>query len=211
MPSIVYENCIICQSNNLIPFLSLKDHSISGEDFKLTQCENCNFIFTQNVPDENEAGKYYQSDSYVSHSDTSNGLIFKLYHLVRNIMLHRKFKILKDTPAKKTLLDVGSGTGYFLNYMKLKGFQTTGIEIDKSARELSISKFGLDVYPPDFLKKTSPKQKFGYITLWHVLEHLYNLDDYFKIFHDLLEDEGFLIIAIPNHKSFDAKRFTKIS
>lgn len=205
MSRIEIGTCAVCLSKDITSVMDVKDHSISGEMFTIGQCNQCGFRFTENPPSEASCGPYYQSEDYISHSDTSSGFVFKVYHIVRNLMLGRKYQLLQSLNTTKTLLDVGSGTGYFPNYMQAKGYKVVGVEIDDKARNYSIEKFGLTIYQPDDLKKGHIQEKFGYITLWHVLEHLYNLDDYLKLFAQHLNPDGYLIIALPNHHSFDAQ------
>ena len=207
MATILIKNCQVCGSSSLAPVLEVKDHSITKEKFELHKCVDCGFLFTQNPPAESDSGRYYQREDYISHSNTSKGLVSMMYHKVRDIMLGRKFNLLEALGTEKSLLDIGSGTGYFLNYMKQKGYLTSGIEIDDKAREFSIKQFGLDVNTPDHLKSGDIKQKFGYITLWHVLEHLYEPNTYLQTFHQMLDDNGYLIIAVPNHDCFEAKYY----
>lgn len=205
MARIEIKTCVACLSKDVQMYITLEDHSISKEKFNIAQCNQCGFKFTQDPPAEDDCGRYYQSDNYVSHSDTSEGLINKIYHIVRNVMLSRKFGLIRSLKSKKTLLDVGSGTGYFPHYMKVKGYEVTGIEVDDKARNYSITKFGLEVYTPDDFKSGKIKGTFGFITLWHVLEHLYEPDEYLQLFSKHLEEGGHLIIAVPNHDSYDAK------
>jgi 2-polyprenyl-3-methyl-5-hydroxy-6-metoxy-1,4-benzoquinol methylase len=207
MASISLKNCQVCQSSAIQAVTQIKDHSITKETFELHKCTECGFLFTQNAPEESESGRYYQSEDYISHSNTSKGLVSRLYHVVRDIMLGRKFGLVNSLGSKKNLLDVGSGTGYFLNFMKQRGYATFGIEIDEKAREFSKKQFGLDVNTPEYLKNGGINQKFGYITLWHVLEHLYDPNAYLQTFYNLLEDDGHLIIAVPNHACFEAKYY----
>ncbi len=203
----VHTTCIICKNDQFNTISEIKDHSISKENFELVECTSCHFRFTQNIPTEQACGEYYQSEDYISHSNTSKGIVFQLYHRVRSYMLDKKYDILAKLDANKSLLDVGSGTGYFLNHMKQKNFETHGIEVDDKARQMSIDQFELNVDTPEKLFDGSINSGFGYITLWHVLEHLYNPDQYFKAFHDLLSPNGYLIIAVPNHHSFDAGHY----
>jgi 2-polyprenyl-3-methyl-5-hydroxy-6-metoxy-1,4-benzoquinol methylase len=122
-------------------------------------------------------------------------------------MFFRKFSLIDSLSTNKNLLDIGSGTGYFLNYMKGKGYSTQGIEINESARKSSIENFGLQVDAPEKLFNGELEAKFGTITLWHVLEHLYNPDEYMETIKGRLADEGTLIIAVPNLDSFDETAF----
>lgn len=207
MGKINIDTCAVCLSKDVTTIMQIKDHSISGEMFNIAQCGQCGFRFTQDPPSEADCGPYYQSEDYVSHSDTSTGIIFKIYHIVRNVMLGRKYRLLESLQGEKTLLDVGSGTGYFPHFMQEKGYRVTGIEVDDKARNYSIDKFGLSVFRPDDLKNGLINETFGFITLWHVLEHLYQPDEYLQLFAKHLKSDGYLIIAVPNHLSYDAKKY----
>lgn len=201
------QHCVACQSKNIRKVMSVKDHSISGETFSVAQCSDCGFRFTEDPPVESECGTYYKSDNYVSHSDTSEGFINGIYHRVRRIMLDRKSDLIINLSPKKSLLDVGSGTGYFPAHMKEKGYDVKAIEVDDQARDYSIKKFGLNVFPPSALKEGEIKGPFSFITLWHVLEHLYDPDKYLLSFYQLLETDGHLIIAVPNHICADGQKY----
>lgn len=207
MEKLHYNNCPLCKSENFDSHMPIDDHSISKEHFKLCRCNDCNFIFTQDVPKEENAGPYYQSEDYISHSNTSKGIVNKLYHIVRDHMLSRKHKLIRSLHKGNKILDVGAGTGYFLNYMKQQGYQTLGIEVDADARVHGQKEFGLDIRSPKELKENSIKESFHIISLWHVLEHLYRPESYMQHFHRLLEDDGYLLIALPNANSYDAQHY----
>ena len=200
-------HCVACKSKNIRSVMSIKDHSISGEIFSVAQCSDCGFRFTDDPPVEAECGKYYKSENYVSHSDTTTGFINSVYHKVRQIMLDRKSSLLSSLSSKKTLLDVGSGTGYFPAHMKEKGYDVTAVEVDDEARKYSIKKFGLKVFPPSDLLGGKISGPFSFISLWHVLEHLYDPDEYMQRFNLLLERDGHLIVAVPNHLCADADKY----
>ena len=102
---------------------------MSKERFELKQCEQCHFVFTANAPSEKEIGPYYNSEEYVEHSDTTNGLIYSIYHVARRVMLNFKYRKIKRLNTGKKLLDIGSGSGYFMNHMKKNGYDVTGVEI----------------------------------------------------------------------------------
>ncbi|HET7896521.1 MAG TPA: class I SAM-dependent methyltransferase, partial [Flavisolibacter sp.] len=75
MSRIHYSHCPVCNSTNINPLLTVKDFSVSKEEFVVWQCAACALRFTQDVPDENTIGRYYQSPDYISHSNTSKGFI----------------------------------------------------------------------------------------------------------------------------------------
>ena len=204
---ISHKNCLVCGNDNFSEQLKLKDFSISKEDFELHRCENCQFIFTQNIPDQDTIGPYYQSEDYISHSDTKKGIINSLYHIVRGWMLKSKFNLIGRFSKQKTLLDVGCGTGYFLNFMKNKGYEVTGVEVDEVARNFGQQKFGVKILEPKIMLEGSIEDTYDTITMWHVLEHLHDPDAYFSSYKKLLNEDGILVIAVPNCDSFDAQYY----
>lgn len=203
---IVYRSCPNCGDANISKILCVKDYTVSGEEFEVWECENCTQRFTQNVPDQQNIEKYYQSENYISHSDTSKGLINNLYHKVRKKTLVQKRKLIEKTTGKSSgnILDVGSGTAAFLNEMKNAHWNCTGIEPDKNAREKALELYGLNLKDAEAVYSLSP-ESFNAITLWHVLEHVHNLHKYVEQLKNLLSKDGKLFIAVPNYTSADAK------
>jgi 2-polyprenyl-3-methyl-5-hydroxy-6-metoxy-1,4-benzoquinol methylase len=200
-------HCVACSSKEVSNIFTIQDHSISKLTFTIGECKKCGFRFTADPPDESECGRFYQSEDYISHSDTQKGIINYLYHRVRNIMLKRKAALCNRDGTSKKLLDLGSGTGYFVDYMKNAGYDAVGVEMDDQARKFSKQKFGIQVFEPSDLLNDKINGTFGYVTLWHVLEHLYNPDQYFQKMHSLLDSSGFLIIAVPNYLCHDASTY----
>ncbi|HEY1020226.1 MAG TPA: methyltransferase domain-containing protein [Sediminibacterium sp.] len=207
MPELIhYAHCPICGSAAVYPALSAKDYTVSGEQFEIWHCDDCTGRFTQRVPVLADIGPYYQSSSYVSHSDTEKGLVNRLYHLVRNYTLKSKRRLVQEVTGKETgtLLDVGAGTGAFSHTMLLAGWDVTALEPDDTARQNAKNKYGLDLSSPDQLFSL-PAHRFDAITMWHVLEHVHDLQGYLKQFHAILAPGGRLLIAVPNYTSYDAK------
>ncbi|HEX5624762.1 MAG TPA: class I SAM-dependent methyltransferase [Saprospiraceae bacterium] len=200
------QECPICGSKHFENIFTCKDHSISQQNFGLIRCRSCQFIMTSPRPAEAELGQYYASDQYISHSDTNKGLINKLYRQIRKITLRNKIRILKQHSSHLDLLDIGSGAGYFLNHARSSGYQVSGIEPDPDTRKRSIDLFNLEVWNEDQLDLW-PDAQFGMITLWHVLEHVSDLNRRLEQIHRLLKNDGLLVIAVPNCSSFDATHY----
>lgn len=208
MTVISHSNCPLCGSNKLQPYKKVKDYSISGESFELEKCGNCSFLFTQNAPDIETIGPYYESEDYISHSDTKKGIINRLYHIGRKYMLAQKRNavIHKSGISKGSLLDIGCGTGYFTEEMNKHGWKVAGVEQDPKAREFAIKNFGLNVSTPDnFLQNDGGTHDV--ISLWHVLEHLHEMDAFIQKIHASLKDNGTLVIALPNYTSYDGNYY----
>jgi 2-polyprenyl-3-methyl-5-hydroxy-6-metoxy-1,4-benzoquinol methylase len=206
---ITFEKCPLCSSKKIEMALATEDYSISKDAFEIFKCNDCSFHFTQNMPSPAAIGPYYKSDVYISHSDTKEGLVNRIYHSAREMMLRKKRNLIQQLTSGKKLLDIGSGTGYFLNSMKQNGYEVTGVEIDEAARNATLKNFGIKVNPPATLLEGKLKEKVDVITLWHVMEHLHDMDGYMQSMHDLLKPEGYLLIAVPNYTSFDAQYYGK--
>jgi 2-polyprenyl-3-methyl-5-hydroxy-6-metoxy-1,4-benzoquinol methylase len=200
--------CPLCSSEKIFLHFRCIDHFISKEVFVLYKCSACDFEFTQDYPDETVIGQYYESEDYISHSDTSKGLSNKLYRLARSIMLGQKKGIIQNVTGlnKGSLLDIGSGTGYFAGKMKKAGWLVKGIEINEKSRDFSISRFGLEIIGPEQIS-TLEANSFDCITLWHVLEHFHDPFKYATEIIRLLKPGGFCLIALPNCSSYDAKYY----
>jgi 2-polyprenyl-3-methyl-5-hydroxy-6-metoxy-1,4-benzoquinol methylase len=199
-------NCPICEGSKQIPFLTCKDYTVSKESFNLVSCGDCSFRYTQNPPTEKEAYRFYQSEDYVSHSSTKKGLINRLYNFVRSITLKQKVKIIKRYSKGKNLIDIGAGTGHFLNTAQKEGYNTVGFEPGKDAAQFAKDHFGIELLPTEKLFSCEEKSA-DIITMWHVLEHVYPLKNYIENIHRMLKDDGTLIIAVPNCASYDAEHY----
>lgn len=208
MNKLTIKNCPLCDSTRLERAMTCIDHYASSETFYLCRCEECGFLFTQDFPVEAEMGGYYETPDYISHSDTRKGLINKIYHSVRSYMLKRKARLTEREIHARSgrLLDIGTGTGYFADTMQRRGWQVAAIEKNAQARAFAKEHFNLDVAPDEALKEFSP-ESFDVITLWHVMEHLEHLNETWDKLNTLLTDKGVLIIAVPNHTSYDAKKY----
>ena len=188
-------------------YLKVKDHSVSRESFQLIKNSTYGYLETFPQPKADKLPNYYKTKDYISHTDAKRNLFEKIYHFVRSISLRKKLKLINSFNYKvKTLLDIGCGTGDFLKTAQKNDWNIVGIEPNESARQIANSKTNntvLDSHNIYGLKEHS----FNVITLWHVLEHLPNLNEHISLFKKLLKPDGTLIIAVPNYKSFDAKHY----
>ena len=187
-------------------FLTVKDYSVSKEVFDLYHDEEIDMLITYPQPSLSDLGKYYESVDYISHTDSKRSLFEKAYHFVKSIALKNKLNLINSLqPDKGRILDIGAGTGDFLFVAKQNGWQTIGVEPSEKAKVIAINK-GVS-----FVENTSELENYSFdvITMWHVLEHVPNLDNQIKELKRLLKPNGSLIIAVPNFKSFDAKHYGK--
>jgi len=198
-------NCVVCNKKLTDTGLRAIDSLVSGEEFSLIKCDSCHLIHTSPVPLENESSRYYQSEEYISHTEKPKSAFEKLYFFVRKAMINKKINFIKRNVEKQiSILDYGCGTGDFLKKCIKTGWQGFGFEPDEKAREIAKGNSKTQVF--DNLKQIEKlaSNPLDVITLWHVIEHVYELDKAMKVFVDILNKNGFLVLAAPNYESYDA-------
>lgn len=198
--------CPNCGTSNQLPFLTVKDHFLTKEDFRLGKCTSCGLLFTVNRPDVTVIGNYYKSADYVSHSSTKKGIVNRVYGLVRNYTLGKKVKLISELVAGTNLLDIGAGTGHFLKRAKDEGFTVLGLEPDEDARKVAKELNTVDLLPLSELTSLG-QERFDAITMWHVLEHVFELNTELESIIGALKKDGVLVIAVPNYTSYDAEYY----
>ena len=197
--------------SNLEPYLKCKDYTVSDENYELMFNKEYEMLVTIPVPEN--LSNYYKSEDYISHTDSKKTVFDKIYQTVKNITLKRKLRLINEcllhqnsiSRPEKNILDIGAGTGDFLKVCKVNLWNVFGTEPDMEARNIAAKK-GVLLHK-DVSHFTD--KKFEIITLWHVLEHVENLEEYISTLEKLLSKNGTLIIAVPNYKSYDAKYYSK--
>ncbi len=198
--------CIVCDSLDIEMLFELKDYFYTQEDFNIYRCKSCGFQLTNPQPIAAKIGEYYKTDTYVSHSDTKKSVFFKLFHLVKYFNLKFKYKLISKYSKKGTILDYGCGSGDFLRHFKNRGWVVDGVEPDSKAKLMTSNKLNQTIHNADALNNFSNKC-FDVVTMWHVLEHIINIDTVLKQICQKIRDDGTLVIAVPNCDSYDAKYY----
>lgn len=199
-------------------YISLKDYALTQENFELYHNQELDMLLTIPKPTNEELGRFYENSEYLPHTDSNKSLFDKLYQYVKRNAISNKVVLLNSLkPSSKTLLDIGTGTGDFLLACKNNGWEVAGIEPNQKARLLAQDKLSKDeskVHLHESLKSldeslSNPPKEFDVITMWHVLEHVPDVENYIKQLKSLLKPNGTLIIAVPNFKSYDAFYYGK--
>lgn len=193
--------CPICSGKKFTNRFQAKDFTTTGEMFHVQHCDTCGLLLTNPRPHTNELGKYYQSSNYISHTGGTNSLFDKIYREARKRALIRKLDLVNSYQSKFNLLDYGCGTGQFLETCKDAGWTVTGVEPSLEAR--SLIRKDISVRPT----LTEITEQSNAITLWHVLEHVPDLNETLAKLRSLLTNNGTIFIAVPNHESQDAKHY----
>ncbi|MBC7946653.1 MAG: class I SAM-dependent methyltransferase [Chitinophagaceae bacterium] len=200
-----YSACPVCASVDIRNVMDVKDNSVSGEMFKVAECGQCALRFTQDVPSESAIGRYYKSEDYISHSNTSKGIINRIYQLVRKRTMASKRQLVERMTGrnKGKMLDLGSGIGSFVNEMRQHGWEARGLEPDPGARANAKEQYSIELEDTGAFKTLIPGS-FDAVTMWHVLEHVHDLHGYIKQLRTIIREDGKLLIAVPNYTSADA-------
>lgn len=189
---------------NATVHLTVKDHSVSGESFELLLNEELQLLKTHPQPSAENLGRYYESDDYISHTDGKRSLFEKLYHVIKQKALRDKIKLVQGfKPQKGKLLDIGAGTGDFLVVAKANGWNVTGIEPSEKAKDIAKAK-GVS-----FAESLAgiEDNSFDAVTLWHVLEHVPDVEKQISELKRIIKPDGVIVVAVPNFKSYDAKHY----
>ena len=200
------KKCIICSSIEHLDYLKCTDYLVSKEAFLLKKCSKCGFVFTSPRPEADKIQPYYKSENYYSHADDNKSVVSFLYNKIRDINIKRKLNLIKKSkPNRSKLLDYGCGAGLFIKAAIGQGWVALGVEPNVDARIVT-EKMNLSVVPPDALDSFEEKS-FDVITLWHVLEHIHDLENTIAKLKSLLKSDGVFVIAVPNLESWDARKY----
>ena len=185
-------------------FITVKDFSVSGESFSLLLNEEYQILKTHPQPTLDKLGSYYEFEDYISHTDGKRTLFEKMYHFIKGKAIRDKVKLINSyQPVKGRILDIGAGTGDFLLECKNQNWDILGIEPNDKAKGIALGKgikFG------DTIEKLE-SNSFDVITMWHVLEHVPDVEHQVAELKRLLKPSGTIIIAVPNFKSYDANHY----
>ncbi|WP_299667123.1 class I SAM-dependent methyltransferase [uncultured Polaribacter sp.] len=188
--------------NNLIPYLNCKDYTVSQNHFKIMKNEEYEMLVTYPIPENLE--NYYKSENYISHTDSKKSFFDKVYQSVKNHTLKQKLSLLNSFKTKtKTVLDIGAGTGDFLKVCKNNHWEVFGTEPSFDARNIAEKK---GIHLMERIQEIK-NQQFDVISLWHVLEHVEDLEETIKFLKRILKPKGRIIVAVPNYKSCDAEYY----
>lgn len=200
------KNCPGCESNDFSEFMTTRDYFLTQEEFKLARCNSCDLVFTNPIPSIADLPAYYDSPDYLSHKISKFSPTGFIYNQLREINLKGKFKLISKFKKTGKILDIGQGTGEFLNFMQKKGWEAKGVEPNESARKFAQNNYNLSVVE-EYGINDLQANTFDVITMWHVLEHVVDLRERMQQISKLLRRDGVLVIAVPNLNSPDSQKY----
>jgi 2-polyprenyl-3-methyl-5-hydroxy-6-metoxy-1,4-benzoquinol methylase len=220
--------CPLCGAEKAETYAEAPDRFLpkSGQLYLLRRCVQCNMIYLNPRPSEADSGRFYEHAEYLPFASLTpnRSLTARLYDLLRRVNLSWKRRMTIDFWQRNRqvasgksasnqpvnlqtchLLDIGCGTGEFLAVMKATGLQVEGLERDERAAAWAREHHQIPVAAGSVEQLAASTQQYDVITLWHVLEHLYNPGRALEIIAQRLRENGVLLIAVPNIAGMDAR------
>ena len=191
-------NCLICGSSEKDKIFS--KNSGNGESFNLIKCNNCGLEYISPRPVIDEIGKYYGLEYFTKRTERGYNNYFSddiKNEIERVIELNLSdldfFEFEKSINGNKKSLDIGCAAGYFVGYLRARGWDSAGIDISGDCVKFAADS-GLNVIEGDYLE-TDFGKKFDLITLWASIEHLHYPGRFLEKAHRELEDGGMLLVS----------------
>lgn len=192
------KKCIVCDSTDFS--LLFQKESAHGDKFTLVKCGKCGMEFLSEYPDAEELIGYYKKEYFTQRTERGYNNYFspelrseieRVFKL--NLEDLKFFKFENDLPGRKTSLDIGCAAGYFVSFMKSRGWESSGIDISQDCVKFA-KESGLNVSEGDYLN-IDYNHKFNLIALWATIEHLQNPDAVLRKIYNDLQDRGMLYIS----------------
>ncbi|MBQ4821772.1 class I SAM-dependent methyltransferase [Aquimarina sp. MMG016] len=197
------EECIFCKGHERQPVFRIRTHSFPWE---LKSCVSCKAYLLSPLPTKKQLESAYCMQYYGQGKTKFNPLIEFVVNTFRRI---RASRVIKGIPRDGKVLDIGCGSGAFLNYLHEKyNFGLFGLEIKGDIAERAIERNkGFKLYVGFFNEIDFKNQTFDVITMYHVFEHLLTPYEDIQKIKKILKPGGKLIISMPNIDSWQATMF----
>jgi SAM-dependent methyltransferase len=182
----------------------------TDREFAVVECVGCRLMRLHPLPDPSELRYYYPNLYWFKPADSFAAHLEEMY---RRLVLgdHVRFvlRALRDSEEEGIVLDVGCGGGLFLRLLSERGYQTAGLDFSLDAAGMAWKQNGVPAVCASLSKAPFAPGSCAAVTMFHVLEHLYDPVSYIESAHKLLRPDGRLIIQVPNASSWQFLLFGK--
>jgi SAM-dependent methyltransferase len=201
-PDLVDVDCPLCGSDQRRPLFQTCDFVLhaTAQAFALCRCRNCGVGYLSPRPRPEDLQAFYPESYYWLHENASAPLTPDELLRIRAPQLRAKAACLAHLRPGR-LLDIGAQKGEFLYFMSQQGWQAEGIEYSATPPNL----FNMPIRYGELLDMDLPQAAYDCVTLWAVLEHVYQPREYLARIAHTLRPGGSLIGLVTNLNSVQAR------
>jgi SAM-dependent methyltransferase len=198
--------CIVCQSFNAPLCFRTRDrhYGIRGE-FDVVRCASCGLVHLHPIPTVDELAGFYAQDYYAYRPMGKDRDLKKLFKK----LLKTKIETHNPTfPHPGEFLDIGCGSGEYLQRMRAEGWNVKGVEPSIFGAEEGRQN-GLDIFHGTLPEAKFVSDSFDYVRSNHSFEHVPNPVEILDEIYRILKPGGKLFVGIPNIDSIPYHIFGK--
>ena len=201
-------HCNLCHSReNKLLFRAINRNSSEGERFNIVLCQECGLVFVNPRPKREDIGSYYPSDYWSRVQQDVNFEETEIWGVPWAQAMQIKVSPILKYIKQGSILDIGSGDGSVLKFLKNKGWDCHGIELEPHAAKYSKEKLSLDIFNGRLEDSSFSPNSFDVISLFHSLEHFHDPKNAISRVYSLLKPGGFCIVEVPNFGGLGAWLF----
>ncbi len=203
--------CNLCGGTDCVLLYTAKDRSCSIEgNFNYVRCKTCGLVYMNPQVIPEDIGELYPKDYAPYHHDTTKARFGFLSEIWKNIFKTVKLdkSIGRQLNQQSRILDVGCGSGDFLNEIRKKhNCEIYGLDMSDTAVQSAKKFYNIDVFKGNIFEAPWPENYFDIITAWHYLEHVNNPNQNVQKMAQLLKPGGWIVLGVPNIDSLSARLF----
>jgi SAM-dependent methyltransferase len=203
-----YVACDLCKADNIkLLFVAKERDWRTGEIFNIVRCNKCGLVYVNPRPEKNEIKKYYPPEGWPRAKEKIDFETATINNQPwREVMKLRTAHLLKYIKNGR-ILDIGCGDGFFLKYLKERGWKAYGVEPGEVASRYARDVLGIEVFTGNLEDANFPKNWFDAVSLYAVFEHLPDPSKTLKEINRILKPDGILFIFVPNFGGLELRIF----
>jgi len=196
------EPCPACGSPEYVSLLTGTDrlYRTTDKKFQIIECRRCRLIRLFPRPLPSELPAYYPPNYWYAPEEALVGRMEEEYRrfVLRDHIWFVRGALAQTGDPKGLVLDVGCGGGLFLRMLAEQGVRVAGIDFCLDAGLIAWRRNRVPAVCGTLSQAPFAARSCTAVTMFHVLEHLYNPASYLEAAHELLKPDGRLIIQVPN-------------
>jgi SAM-dependent methyltransferase len=195
--------CPVCLSGDSRHVFSVRDYvlRITDDTFGVRQCRRCGVGFLSPRPKAADIPHFYPDEFYWTYEKAEEGGVPAAELLARReVQIEGKLRLMAHLRPGR-LLDIGAMKGEFLHVARERGWRVSGVEFSDEIP----NPFDVPMQYGEFTKMDFPPGSFDCVTMWAVLEHVYEPRAYVQEVSRVMADGGTFIGVVTNFNSVQAR------